>query len=157
MKKYIFIAVSVIILYAPIRVLLIDHLIGYRVFITNTKTGDVVTFLRLKQDNYIIIGKHYFLPDTNYVKVGFSFNNEPGIDIYWNQNNDKMNIIVHHIHENKLDTNQYVAIGPGYEKISRIDLRDDLRTTLSGEYNLFTQLGMYDLFYTINGVSVEVE
>jgi hypothetical protein len=50
-----------------------------------------------------------------------------------------------------------VAIGPGYEKISRIDLRDDLRTTLSGEYNLFTQLGMYDLFYAVDGVSVEVE
>lgn len=157
MRKYIFIALSVITLYVPIRVLLIDYVIGYRVFITNQNTGDAITFLRLRHDNYIIIGKHFFLPDTNYVKVGFSFRNEPGIDLYWNQNNYILYLFTDYVFENKLDSSRYRAFDSESEKYNKNSLKDDARTTLYGDYNLFTQMGMYDLFTTVNGVSVEVE
>ncbi len=157
MRKYIFIVLLLCIFYAPARVILIDHVIGYRVFITNQITGDQVTFLRLDRDNYIIVGKQYFLPDTNYVKVGFSFNNEPGLDLYWNMNDTRMDIVVHKLLENKLYTTRYRAVGSGYYSTVKYNLHKDTRTSLFGGYNLFTTLGMYDLFYSVNGVPVSIE
>lgn len=156
-KKLIIVVVSLLIFYVPAKIVLIEHILGYRVYITNRSTGDQITFLRQNKDNYIIIGKHYFLPDTNYVKVGFSFNNEPGMSIIWNQNNYKMHILVHDIHDNKLDSTQYIASATGYGKSNIYSLNDEARTSLMGGYNLFTILGINDLFSRVNGVDVIVE
>lgn len=84
----------------------------YHVFSPDKK--QCITIKDFYNERYIIIGKHYFLPDTNYVKLL----TDPKVKMNdefagcWESDNSRLKIIINdsRVLENKLDTSKVLFL-----------------------------------------------